>query len=363
MKLSSVFGIGLTAILTATMLSACGRRDDFVAKVGETPIDKEMYLRRLELMPTPVQIAGNQATTAPAGYTTLVQMIREQVLLDMAKEEGVMPTEQQVEERVQRELKNNPQIKQAISEQRLALEDFRQRTRVFLAEFNLRTKGVTVTEQEVKKIYDENKRAFYRPASARVRTILVQNPEVRKQIDDDLKRGFNFQSIVNKYSQNPVAGVQSGETEFALEGDIPMNAPDRPILLRVREVLKNAKPMQVTDWIPVGNGVVARFEVLAKSEGRQLPFEEVKDAIREQLMLQKGMQTNRDLNMEMAKRMANTPVEIKSEAWKRQYEKDIEELKKTLAQLEPQQGKPAGGEPAAGQAAAKPAEQKATEKR
>ena len=98
----------------------------------------------------------------------------------------------------------------------------------------------------------------------------------------------------------------------------------------------------MTDWIPVGNGVVARFEVLAKSPGQQLPFDEVKDNIREQLMLQKGMQTNRDLNLEMAKRMVNTPVEITSEGWKKQYEKDIEELKKTIAQLEPQQGsKPA----------------------
>ncbi|MCX7992624.1 MAG: peptidyl-prolyl cis-trans isomerase [Fimbriimonadales bacterium] len=354
MKLSSLFGAGF-AVLAVVALSACGgKQDNTVAKVGETPIDKDMYLRRLELMPTPISVAGQQETTAPAGYTTLVQMIREQVMLDMAKEEGVLPTDQQVEERVQREMKNNPQIKQTITEGRLTLDDYRERVKVALAEFNLRTKGVTVTEQEVKKIYDENKQAFYRPATARVRTILVQNPEVRKQIDDDLKRGFNFQSIVNKYSQNPVAGVQSGETEFALEGQVP-NTPDGQVLLRVRNILKNAKPMQVTDWIPVGSGVVARFEVLAKSEGRQLPFEEVKDGIREQLMLQKGMQTNRDLNLEMMKRMANTPVEIKSEIWKKQYEKDMEELKKALAQLEPQQ-KPAAK-------SAKPADQKPAEKR
>ncbi len=361
MKLSSLFGAGFAA-LAVVALSACGgKQDNIVAKVGETSIDKDMYLRRLELMPTPVQIAGNQATTAPAGYTTLVQMIREQVLLDMAKEEGVLPTDQQVDERVQRELKNNPQVKQAIDEQQLTLEDYRQRVRVALAEFNLRTKGVTVTEQEVKKVYEENKQAFYRPATARVRVILVQNPEVRQQIDNDLKRGFNFQSIVNKYSQNPVANVQSGENEFPLEGQLP-NTPNGQILQRVRNVLKNAKPMQVTDWIPVGDGWVGRFEVLAKSAGRQMPFEEVKDNIREQLMLQKGMQTNRDLNLEMMKRMANTPVEIKSETWKKQYEKAMDELKKTLAQLEPQQGKPTdGGKPA--EQSAKPAEQKPAEKR
>ena len=360
MKLSSILGIGFATLWLAPVISGCGggNQNKAVAKVGETPIDREMYIRRLELMPTPVQIGGNQATTAPAGYTTLVQMIREQVLLDMAKEEGVLPTDQQVEERVQREMKNNPQIKQAITEQRLTLDDYRERVRVALAEFNLRTKGVTVTEQEVKKIYDENKQAFYRPASARVRTILVQNPEVRKQIDDDLKRGFNFQSIVNKYAQNPVAGVQSGESEFALEGQVPQT-PDGQTLLRVRNILKNVKPQQVTNWIPVGDGAVARFEVLAKSQGQQLSFEEVKDNIREQLMLQKGLQTNRDLNMEMAKRMVNTPVEIYSEGWKKQYEKDIEELKKTLAQMESQRGgKPAGQGAQGAPAASKPAEKR-----
>lgn len=343
MKLSSLFGAGIAAALVAMTLSACGGRnqDAAVAKVGETAIDKDMYLRRLELMPTPVQIAGNQATTAPAGYTTLVQMIREQVLLDMAKEEGVLPTDQQVEERVQREMKNNPQIKQAITEGRLTLDDYRQRVRVGLAEFNLVTKGVTVTEQEVKKAYDENKQAFYRPANASVRFIIVpaQNAEVRKQIDDDLKRGFNFQSVVNKYAQNPVANVQANQGEIALEGPLPDSPQERQATLSLRNILKNAKPMQVTNWLPVGQGVVARFEVLAKSEGRQLPFEEVKDQIREAIMLQKGRQTNRDLNLEMAKRMANTPVEIKSEAWKKQYEKDIEDLKKTLAEVEKQQGK------------------------
>jgi hypothetical protein len=357
--LPSFVGIGF-AVLLVSLLSGCGggNQKAVVAKVGNTPIDREAYIRRLELMPTPVQIAGNQVTTAPAGYTLLKQMIGEQVLLDMAKEEGVLPTDQQVEERVQREMKNNPQIKQAITEGRLTLDDYRERVRVALAEFNLRTKGVTVTEQEVKKAYEENKRAFYRPASARVRFIQVQNPEVRKQIDDDLKRGFNFQSIVNKYAQNPVAGVQSGETEFALEGALPQT-PEGQILQRVRTILKNAKPQQVTDWIPVGNGVVARFEVLAKSEGRQLPFEEVKETIREQLMLQKGLQTNRDLNLELIKRIVNTPVEITAEGWKRQYQKDIEELKKTLAQLEAQQGsKPAAQGAQGTPAASKPAEKR-----
>ncbi|MCS7300141.1 MAG: peptidyl-prolyl cis-trans isomerase [Fimbriimonadales bacterium] len=362
MKLSSVFGVGLATLAMMTLSACGGKQDNTVAKVGETPIDKDMYLRRLELMPTPTQVAGNQITTSPAGYTTLWQIIREQVLLDMAKEEGMLPTDQQVEERVQREMKNNPQIKQAITEGRLTLDDYRQQVKVQLALFNLLTKGVTVTEQEVKKAYEENKRAFYRPASARVRFITVNNPAVRKQIDDDLKRGFNFQSLVSKYAQNPVAGVQANEGEIQLEGDLPQNPQERQAAQKLRNTLKNAKPTEVTDWLVVGPGTVARFELLSRAAGRQLPYEEVKDQIRETLMLRKGQQTNRDLNLELAKRIANTPVEIKSETWKKQYEKDIQELKRALAQLEPQQGKAAEGSKTAAQPATS-ADQKPAEKR
>ncbi len=340
MRIVTWSAVGALTLTGALILSGCGgAKNEVVAKVGETPIDKDTYLRRLEMMPTPVQVAGNQAVTSPAGYTTLVQMIREQILLDMAKEAGVLPTDQQVQERVERDLKNNPQIKQMITDQKLmTLEDYRERVRVQLAEFNLRTKGVTVTEQEIKDAYEKNKQAFYRPASARVRFIQLNNPEVRKQIDDDLERGFNFQSVVQKYAQNPVAGVQSGEIEFPLEGPLDTSTPQGQALARIRNVLKNAKPLEVTNWIQLAPNEFARFELLARSPGRQLPLEEVKDQIREQLMLIKGQANAQDLTLEMARRMANTPVTFTSERWKQQFDKDIAELKKNLEEFEKQQG-------------------------
>ncbi len=341
MRIALWSAVGVITLSSVLVLTGCGgKKDESVAKIGETTIGKDTYLRRLEMMPTPVQVAGNQAVTSPAGYTTLLQLVREQILLDMAKEKGVLPTDQQVEERVQRELKNNPQIKQLITDQRMmTMDDFRQQVRVQLAEFNLRTKGVTVTEQEIKKAYGENKQAFYRPASARVRFIQLNNLEVRKQIDEDLKRGFNFQSVVNKYAQNPVAGVQSGEIEFQMEGPLDTNTPQGQALVRIRNVLKNTKPLETTGWIQLAPNEFARFELLARTPGRQLPYEEVKDQIREQLMLIKGQQANaQDLTLEMAKRMANTPVTFNSERWQKQFEKDIAELKKNLEEFEKRQG-------------------------
>jgi hypothetical protein len=209
--------------------------------------------------------------------------------------------------------------------------------RVALAEFNLLTRGVTVTEQEVKQFYEQNKRAFYRPANARVRFVAVQNPAIRQQIDDDLKRGFSFQSIVQKYSQNPAAGIQAGETDIPIEG--PINARTQAeinSIEQLRKILKNAKVGQVTDWIQQGNTVV-RLEVMTITPGRQQTFEEVKDNIREGLLLQKGSAKNKDFNAELARAMLNAKVDILSPQWKERYQKDMEQLSKALEEYDKQQ--------------------------
>jgi parvulin-like peptidyl-prolyl isomerase len=331
--------MGLAAMLG---FSACRSSEQPIAKVNDTPLPREEYYRRLEIVPTPVIIGQGQATTAPAGYTTLVQMIREQVLLQMAKEKGVLPTDQQVNERVEREMKNNPDIKRAITELKvMTLDDFRQQVKVRLAEFNLLTRGVTVTEQETKQFYEQNKRAFYRPETARVRFVLVQDPLIRQQIDDDLKRGFSFQSIVQKYSQNPAAGIQANEGDVPLEGPInARNQEEAALVQRVRTVLQNAKVGQVTNWVPYSNAQM-RMEIITRTPGRQLPFEEVKDNIREGLMLQKGREKNKDLNAEIARATLNAKVEILSDQWKERYKQDMEQLRKALEEYEKQQQKQA----------------------
>jgi len=339
----SIGVFALIGLIAALGLSACRSGEQAIAKVNDTPLPREDYYRRLELVPTPIQIGPNQATTAPAGYTTLVQMIREHVLLQMAREKGVMPTDKQVDERVEREMKNNPQIKQAITELKvMTLDDYRQQMRVALAQFNLITRGVTVTEQEVKQFYEQNKSRFYRPATVHVRFVLVQDPTIRQQIDDDLKRGFSFQSIVQKYSQNPAAGIRAGETDFAIEG--PINARTQQELAQaqqLRKVLQNAKVGQVTNWMQFGNDAV-RVEVVTRTPGRQQTFEEVKDTIREGLMLQKGSEKNKDINAEIARAMLNAKVEILSPQWKERYQKDIEQLRKALEEYEKKQKQASG---------------------
>ncbi len=348
MKRWLYFGSSALVVIVVGALGACGNKEQPVATINGKPLSQEEYYRRTEQLPTINQVVGTQIITQPAGYAALLGMIREQILIDMAQEEGVMPTDQQVEERVQRTFRENPQIKQAITEQKqITLDDFRREVRAQLIVFNLQTKGVTVTEQEVQKFYQENKQRFYRPASVTVRALTVRNPNILQQIDEDLKRGFNFRTIAQKYEQNPAAGVQTGETEIQLEGPVE-NTPQGQAFLRLRNALKDVKPGGITGWIDFGQEKV-RIEVITRNPGRQLPYEEVKETIREQLMLQKGAQTGRDLNLELAKRLANAKIEVLAPRWKEQFAKDMEQLKKNLEELEKQKQQtgqaPAGQQP------------------
>ncbi len=334
MKFIGWIASGAVALIA---LSGCGGgQGQAVAKIGDKTVTQQEYLQRTEKMLTPVGFANNQLSTRPAGYEALLQMVREQVLLDMAQKEGVAPTEQQVEERVQRLMKEDANLKRMVTEQKiLSLDDVRRQVRAQLIQFNLLTKGVTVTEQEVKKFYEQNKRNFYRPATAQVQVLIVTNRETRAKIDEDLRKGLNLRSVAQKYSQNPAAGVQLGESEVPLEGPFPNN-PQGAFLARLAEILKPLKPGETSDWIQADANAFVRIFVVSKNPGRQLPYEEVKDRIREGLMLQKGQQTNRDLNEEIARRMLETKVEIFHPQWKEQYQKDMEELRKALEELQKQ---------------------------
>lgn len=326
----------LTAVALLGLSGCGGKQAQPVAKIGDKTITQEEYIQRTEKLPTPVGMANNQLATQAAGYNALLQIVREQVLTDMAKQEGVMPTDQQVEERVQRLMKENPNIKRAVTEQKaMTLDDLRRQVKLQLLQFNLLTKGVTVTEQEIKNLYEQNKRNFYRPASALVQVLVVTNSETKAKIDEDLRKGLNFRAVSQKYAQNPTAGVQLTETELQIEGPFPNN-PQGQSLAQLSTVLKPLKPGETSQWVPAGNGTFVRFQIITKNAGRQLPYEEVKDNIREGLMVQKGQQSNRDINEELAKRMLETKVDIFHPQWKELYQKDMEELKKALDELQKQ---------------------------
>lgn len=334
--------VGAIGILS---LWGCGGKNPVnqpILKVGETTITKDEYYKRLERLSTPIQVPGGGMSQAPASYATIVQLIREQVVLKMAQEAGVLPTDEEVKQRAEKERKANAQINEALQKGFLTLEDFMQQVRIGLAEFNLRTRGVSVTDKEVQEAYNANKKAFYKPNAARVRFLSVSVPQIKMEIDQEIKDRIAFESIVDKYSKTPMQGVQAGEAEIPTEPltTIPQNMSREQFQATntLRNKLRTVRAGVTTDWITVGQESI-KFQVLAQTKGRQIPFDEVKDNIREQLLLQKGALKNKDLAQQIAKAMVNTQTEVMIPFWQERFKKEMGELKDTLERMEKEQKK------------------------
>lgn len=73
------------------------------------------------------------------------------------------------------------------------------------------TKGVKVTDADVKKYYDTNKANYTQAASRDVRHILVNSKKLADTIESQLKAGGNFAKLAKKYSKDTGSAVNGGK--------------------------------------------------------------------------------------------------------------------------------------------------------
>lgn len=327
---------GLAGLTTLVFLNGCSgssSSNEAVAKVGNTVLTRDDYLRRMERLNTPISAGGGQMTLVPAGYAAMLQLIREQIVMDKAKAAGLEPTEDEIMKKIEELKKVNPQVKEQLEKRLLTPDDLFQQVKIELTQFKLVTQGVTVTDQDIKKYYEENKNTTFRKAaSAYALLISVNKPEMKKKIDDALKGGDTFETIITRYRTNPETGVNVGERDIpldpsAIQANDPSQAAAVQQLKRVQNFLKTAKLNEVTGWLDLAGGESLKFKVLTRNQARVQPFEEVKEQIREGLKLQKGNEKNKDLVTEIDKSVAEAQVEVLMEKWKVPYQEYLNNLK------------------------------------
>lgn len=325
-----------TAVAIAAVLSiaACNRGTAQGAplKVGEKVITEDEFHKRLEQYM--VQPQGAQGGSMPAGYVMMAELINESIILQRAEKEGVSPTDQEVDERVQENLAQNQQLKEALARASMTTDDYKRQVRRDLARFKLMTKNVSVTDQEVKDYFESNKERFRLPQQTRVLYLMTQDPEKMKVIDSELQGRFTFEALVPKYSQDPNSGVIAGENTISLED--PNANPE------VKAALTGKKNGDRTGWVKIsqqGQNSNWRFQVVDVRQARMQTFDEVKRQIRDTLLLQKGQLTNNELEVEIARDLLATKIEIKNDGWKKMWDERLKEVKRLVEAFDAQKAK------------------------
>ena len=148
---------------------------------------------------------------------------------------------------------------------------------------NLQTKlveGVSVSEDEIKEFYEQNKQFYYEPAEYKLSQIVVSTEEQANTVLGQLAQGANFAEVVKNQSK-----VQA-EDKFVTEDQLPFQK-----MKDVINILDNGKFSAVFSG-PEGFYIVKIDE---KKGGKERTLDEVKEGIKADLSYLKYLQSLQQL--------------------------------------------------------------------
>ena len=300
-----LFAIFVGIVLTTTIIG-CG--PGVVATINGTKITRQEYYNRLERLPVPA--AGNKQ--AEAGAVILQRLIDEELVLRLAEKEKVSPTDRQVEERLA-QVKKRPNFAANLKTAGLTLDQFKQMLRVEQAAFNLQTKGVELSDKDVRDAYEQNKSTqFTVPAHSFVAGIFAKSKaDADKALGLLDKKNIPFATVASMVSGDPNSRANGGRLEK------PIVENDETLPKSIRDLVLGTPVGKHTKPIPGGNGTFVIFQPVQHVKKKVQRFDEVSYAIRQQMMVQKGMEKKNSLDADLAKFRDEAKIEVRIDRYKK----------------------------------------------
>jgi foldase protein PrsA len=280
LKIKFGFVAACLAMAAATFAQIDGTRPVIVVNGEE--IKGTEYYRRMEFLPGVGRVVNGQFVEAPPGILTILRLIDERLLIQLAKDKNVYPSDAEVQAEIKTRTDANPKLMEGLALLGLSQDDFAYQVRLDLVDFKLRTQGITITDQEVEKFFTDNPSMFAVPKRYKLRVVAVADDAGKAAADADLKAGMKFEDVAKKHSI---------EASKVLGGDIGLIAEDT-LSGPVKDAVTSVKIGQYTGWVK-GQQASIRFYVenILPAEKRTLDAN-LKQEVRRKLMLDKGAVRN-----------------------------------------------------------------------
>ena len=274
------------------------------------------YYRRMEYLPNVSKRFGRSSVEFPPGFLTIEQLVTEHLILQLAKEKGCLPTDAEVQAELKQRIDDDPKLLDNWIGGGQTQEELTYQLKIEVAQFKLVTSGINITDQEVKKYYDENPAMFTIPKRYKLRIIVVSNQTAKDAVDADLKSGKSFEEVAKARSED-VSKVTGGD--FGI----------RPISLlpeKVQNALAGVKIGNYTLWCDTGiQDAVAKFKIedVLKEELQPLTPRRMSDT-RKRLMLDRGTVKN-NLERDMIELRRRSKIDIKQKEFSDAYKRFLDE--------------------------------------
>lgn len=291
---------GSLALIVAATASTQVDTNRVVATIDGQDIKGGEFYRRMEFLPGFGRMIGNRFVEYTPGMWALEQIITEKLILGLAKEKGLLPTEAEVQAEMRIRLDSNPKILQDWESTGQTRAELENQVRVQICQFKLATNGVTVTDQEVDKFYKDNPFSFTVPKRVKLRVISTSDPVKKQQVDTQLAGGVAFDKVAEQFSED-ISRAAGGDF-----GTIPLNSMAEV----ARKAIERVKIGQTTEWITSGDQNI-KFKVENVLPEQLQPLDaKLRKSIRTKLMLDRGKNKN-DLAKQMEAYRAKAKISVK----------------------------------------------------
>jgi foldase protein PrsA len=312
----SIFVLGFAAI-------GCNRGEDAIATVNGVSIPAKDYYEYTMRKPTVRVITQNGAVTANVagsiGLQSFNDVVNRQLLLQIAQEEGVYPSDGDVAKELQFRVKEKKDFVTQLTELGIPISSIRQDLRIELSRFNIITKGIKVTDDEVQKYIDRNPKQFEEPERAQLRWIFVPNAELKNQAQAELSRGTLFVTVATRYSTAPNARENSAAFPESRVEQLDNVFPG------LTKIIRETQPKKATEWIPANAGF-AKFFVDKKTDAKKVtPTEVMRERVRRFLMMERG-NTAVDLDSRLISRLKEAKVKVNVAELEKAWDKAFKQL-------------------------------------
>jgi hypothetical protein len=317
--------------LLAVALFGCSSKPEApkpFATVNGEAISESEYITFLERKPT-VQVSTPQGpqdaqVATMLGLQALRDLVNRKLILQLAKEDGILPTDADVEKELKVREEQTPDFVKNLTAQGYQESTIKEELRFALARERLQTKGITVPMSEVDAFIKENQEQFMEPAKASLQFVFVSDAKKKALVDKDLKAGQSFQTVAVRYSESPGAR----ENGAAYSTDVVPQMPPQ-----LQELVQKTAEKKATSWLEDG-GAWVKFYVVSKTPAKKMDMTPTrKESLQRQLALQKGQMTN-DVSKRLSDKLRAAKVQVNSNSMQSPWEKAFEDVKNQLAQQE-----------------------------
>jgi parvulin-like peptidyl-prolyl isomerase len=239
---------------------------------------------RLKAQGQKVPAAGSQEYQA--FQQNALQFLVQRVQFDQkAKELGVTVSEKEVDERLERVIKqffggSEKKYEQSLEKQGISGQQVRDELRSTLISEKIFEKvgsAVKVTDADIRAYYDSHPELYAQKSSRDVRHILVPSKELADDLYRQLQNGADFAALAKKYSTDPGSKAVGGKLTVARGETVPA-FEKVAFALEVGEVAKPVKTQYGWHVIEA---------LTAEQEGKKTPIASVRKTISDTLLGQK----------------------------------------------------------------------------